>query len=104
MTLKRPQPGDKVTFFTKRALGEKGKITIWKLEGDDKYSIEYTCPHCSKSGEKQQGLERQKVSQKNPETGKRKTIKAFVFKCDSCGQDIVVAQWAKGGPGKKKAA
>jgi predicted RNA-binding Zn-ribbon protein involved in translation (DUF1610 family) len=104
MALRRPQPGDKVTFFTKRALGDKGKITIWKLESDSQYSIEYICPHCGKSGEKQETLERQKVSQKNPETGKRKTIKAFIIKCDSCGKDIIIEQWAKAGPGKKKAA
>jgi predicted RNA-binding Zn-ribbon protein involved in translation (DUF1610 family) len=104
MALKRPQPGDKIVFFTKRSLGNNGKITIWKLESDADYSIEYTCPHCDKSNEKQQNLEREKVSQKDPETGKRKTKKAFVIKCDNCGQDIIVEQWAKAGPGKKKAA
>jgi|GEM_PF-2342735 len=102
MVLKRPQPGDKIIFFTKRALGDKGHITIWRFDGDMRYNIEYTCPHCGKPGEKHQELEREKVSQKNPETGKRKTKKAFVIQCDSCNADIIVEQWAKSGPGKKK--
>jgi hypothetical protein len=76
---------------------------VWRFEGEDEFNIEYTCPHCSKPGEKQLGLEREKVSIKDPVTGKRKRKNAYLIPCDACKQDIIVEQW-KAGPGKKKAA
>lgn len=104
MALRRPTAQDKIAYFTKRTLGDKGKVMIWKFEGEDKFNIEYTCPHCCKQGEKQMQLERQRISIKDPITGKRKSNKAYVFQCDACGKDIIVEQWAKAGPGRKKVA
>ena len=102
MALKRPTAQDKIAFFTRRSLGDKGKVMIWRFEGDEKFNIEYVCPHCGKTGEKQVEMEREKVSIKDPETGKRKRKNAYLIPCDYCQQDMIIEQW-KAGPGKKKA-
>lgn len=104
MVLRKPTANDKIAFFTKRVIGDKGKVMIWRFEGDDVFNIEYTCPHCGKPGEKQLALEREKVSIKNPVTGKRKSKKAYIIPCEHCKQDIIIEQWTRAGPGKKKAA
>jgi predicted RNA-binding Zn-ribbon protein involved in translation (DUF1610 family) len=102
MALRRPTAKDKIAFFTRRTIGNKGKLMIWRFEGEDLFNIEYTCPNCGKSGEKQLVLERKKMSIKDPITGKRKQKNAYVFACDYCKQDIIVEQWAKAMPGRKK--
>ncbi len=104
MALRKPTAQDKIAFFTRRILGEKGKAMIWRFADEAEFNIEYTCPHCGKPGEKRMLLERKKVSITNPTTGKRKSKKAYLIPCESCKQDIVIEQWAKAGPGKKKAA
>lgn len=104
MALRKPTAQDKIAFFTRRVIGEKGKAMIWRFEGEDEFNIEYTCPHCGKPGEKRMLLERKKASITNPNTGKKKSKKAYLIPCDNCKQDIVIEQWAKAGPGKKKAA
>ncbi|MEM4714325.1 MAG: hypothetical protein QXQ79_02170 [Candidatus Nanoarchaeia archaeon] len=92
MVLRKPTANDKFAYFTKRAIGN-GKIVIWRFEGDNIFNIEYTCPHCGKSGEKQEILERQKITIK--ENNKRKQTNAYIIKCDFCGKEIIVEQWAK---------
>lgn len=104
MVLPKPKAGDKLNYFTSRKLENDGFARVWRFEGEDLVNIEYKCPSCKHSGEKQQVFERQKVSIKNPRTGKRKTVQAFVFKCDKCGHEIKLEKWGRGGPGKKKAA
>lgn len=99
MALKKPQPGDKLAYFTRRAI-DNGKIMLWRLEGEELTNIEYTCPHCGHSGEKQQTFEEIKVSIKD-EKGKRKTVRAFRFQCDKCGQNIDIVRWTKKGRKKK---
>jgi len=100
MVLRKPTSQDKLSFFTRRAIGE-GKIMIWQFEGENIFNVEYTCPNCKKSSEKQMELERQKVSIKD-EKGKRKRVNAYIIKCDFCGYDIIVEQWAKRFPGAGK--
>jgi len=103
MALRKPTAQDKIAFFTRRILGEKGKAMIWRFADEDEFNIEYICPHCGKPGEKRMLLERKKASITNPNTGKKKSKKAYLIPCDACKQDIVIEQWAKSGPGKKKA-
>ncbi|MGB9675187.1 MAG: hypothetical protein ACP5IJ_01055 [Candidatus Nanoarchaeia archaeon] len=100
MALRKPTAQDKLAYFTKRVIGS-GKIMIWRFEGEDLFNIEYVCPNCGKSGEQQKELKREKVSIKN-EAGKSKRVNAFIIKCDFCGADIIVEQWAKAGPGRKR--
>lgn len=92
MALRKPTSQDKFAYFTKRTINS-GKIMIWRFEGENIFNIEYVCPYCNKSGEKQENLERQKIALK--ENGKRKQTKAYIVKCDFCGKEIIVEQWAK---------
>lgn len=99
MALKRPKPGDKLDYFTRRTI-DKGKAMVWKFEGEKLANIEYTCPYCNSKGEKQQKFERIRTSIVN-EKGKRKRVEAFRFQCDSCGKDIDLVKWVKKGRKKK---
>ena len=74
---------------------------VWVFEGEELANIEYTCPFCSHSGEKQQKFERVKVSKKD-EKGKSKRVEVFRFQCDKCGANIDLEKWVKKGPGKRK--
>ena len=103
MALRKPGADDKLAYFTKRTLGDKGKVMMWRFAGEDMTNLEYVCPHCGKLGEKQVEFERQKVSVKDPKTGKSKRKNAFIFDCEHCSQKIVLEQWIKKGPGKKAA-
>jgi hypothetical protein len=102
MVLRKPTATDKLAYFTRRALGDKGKVMLWRFADEDLTNVEYTCQHCGKPGEKQVTFERTKISIKKP-NGKRKSVQAFILKCDSCSQDMVLEQWVKKGKGKKKA-
>jgi len=100
MSLRKPGPNDKLAYFTRRTF-DKGKVTVWRFEGESLANIEYTCPHCGKSGEKQQTFEREK---KRIEIGgKKKTKEVFTVVCDSCGKEIDLEKWVKGMGGKKAA-
>ena len=101
MTLRKPTATDKLEYFTKRTIGDKGRVMMWRFQGEDLTNLEYVCPHCLKSGEKQVSFERQKVFVKDAETGKSKRKNAFIFDCEHCGQKIVLEQWIKKGPGRK---
>jgi hypothetical protein len=101
MALRKPGPNDKLAYFTRRALGE-GKVTVWRFENEDLANIEYTCPHCLKSGEKQQPFEREKVRMEIK--GKKKTVQAFIFTCDFCKAEVKLEKWTKKGPGRKSTA
>ena len=90
--LRRPQPGDKINYFTNRVLENgKGYAKVWRFEGDAMANIEYKCPACGNSGEKMQEFAREKVSMKNPKTGKSKRVEALIFTCDSCKSEIKLA-------------
>jgi len=102
MTLRKPGPDDKLAYFTRRTLGDKGKVMVWRFQGEELANIEYTCPHCEKTGEKQAVFERQKVAIKNENTGKSKKKEAFVMDCEHCNGKMVLEQWVK--KGRKKAA
>ena len=102
MVLRRPGPNDKLAYFTKRTY-DKGKIMVWRFEGEELANIEYTCPHCDKTGEKQQPFVREKMAVKDPKTGKSKKKDVFRVVCDFCSQPIDLEKWVKKGPGKKKA-
>ncbi|MBS3064911.1 MAG: hypothetical protein J4451_00165 [DPANN group archaeon] len=99
MTLRKPGPGDKLAYFTRRTLAGNCAIMVWKFEDEDLANIEYTCPHCKKSGEKQQLFEREKKRMEIK--GKKKTVDAFTFACDNCGKEISLEKWVK--KGRKKA-
>ena len=101
MTLRKPTATDKLAYFTRRTIGDKGKVMMWRFEGDDLTNLEYVCPHCCKTGEKRVQFERQKTTVKDKETGKSKRKNAFIFKCEHCEKDIVLEQWVKKGPGRK---
>ena len=104
MALRRPQPGDKVNYFTNRVLDNgKGFAKVWRFEGEEKANIEYKCPSCGHAGEKQQVFEREKVSIINPNTGKKKKADAFIIACDKCGAEMKLEKWTKS-MGRKKAA
>ena len=98
MTLRKPGPGDKLAYFTRRKL-DKGNVVIWMFEGDELCNIEYVCPHCGHSGEKQAEFKREKVRMEIK--GKKKTVQAFIFTCDKCGKEIKLEKWTK--KGRKKA-
>jgi len=103
MALRKPKPGDKLAYFTKRTIGEKGKVMVWRFEGEELANIEYTCPFCGYQGEKQQKFERIKISIKD-ESGKRRQVQVFRFQCDNCGKNIDLEKWVKKGPGRRKKA
>lgn len=97
MALRKPKLGDKLSYFTNRILeGGKGRAKVWRFEGEELANIEYKCPHCGFSGEKQQKFERRKIYTKDPKTGKRKKIDAFVFVCDRCKAEIKLEKWGRG--------
>ena len=100
MALRKPSANDKLAYFTRRTIGQ-GKVAVWRFEGEELANIEYTCPHCGKSGEKQQAFERQK--KRIEIRGKKKSADVFTFACDSCGQNIDLEKWVKKGPGRKAA-
>ncbi len=102
MALRKPYPNDKLSYFTRRTLGDKGKVIVWRFEGEELANIEYTCPHCGSSGEKQQPFARQKKRMEI--AGKKKVVDVFTFTCDSCNQNIDLEKWGKKGPGRRKAA
>ena len=102
MALRKPGQNDKLAYFTRRALGDKGKVTVWRFENEDLANIEYTCPHCGKSGEKQQPFAREK--KRIEINGKKKTKDVFTFTCDFCNQNIDLERWGKKGPGHKSTA
>lgn len=62
-------------------------FTIPKQEYEETLTanIEYVCPHCSHSGEKQIPFKRKKV----------KGVDALVFECDSCGKKILITKKMK---------
>ncbi|MFH0869362.1 MAG: hypothetical protein V1839_03990 [archaeon] len=95
MALRKPGPDDKLAYFTKRTLGEKGKVMVWRFQNEEIANIEYTCPHCEKTGEKQQPFVREKMSVKDPKTGKSKKKDVFRFVCDFCSQNIDIEKWVK---------
>lgn len=92
MALRRPSQGDKLEYFTRRTIGS-GKAMVWRFAGEELANIEYTCPHCGHQGEKQQAFER--VKKRMEIRGKKKTVDAFVFMCDSCGKEIALEKWTK---------
>lgn len=100
MALRKPGPNDKLAYFTRRPLGDKGRVTVWRFEGEELANIEYACPHCGKSGEKQQIFERQK--KRLEIEGKKKTKEVFTVVCDHCHQNMDLEKWVKG-MGRKKA-
>ncbi len=98
MALKKPGPGDKLAYFTRRTI-DKGKVILWRFEGDELTNVEYTCPHCGYNGETQQNFEEIKITI-TTEKGKKKRVRAFRFQCDKCGKDIDIVRWTKKGPRK----
>lgn len=100
MALRKPVAGDKLSYLTRRTIGT-GKAMVWKFEGEELANIEYTCPSCSKSGEKQQLFERVKAKILNEKTGKSKQGEVFRFSCDFCKANIDLPKWTKKGPGRK---
>lgn len=99
MVLRKPGPGDKIAHFTRRAIG-KGKIMLWRFEGEDITNVEYTCPHCGHNGETQQTFEEIKITIIT-EKGKKKRVRAFRFQCEKCKKDIDIVRWTKKGRKKK---
>ncbi|MBI4095788.1 MAG: hypothetical protein HY438_02920 [DPANN group archaeon] len=103
MVLRKPGANDKLAYFTRRALPNGGKATVWRFEGEELANIEYSCPFCKNSGEKQQAFARVAARIVNEKTGKSKKGEVFRFQCDSCGKDIDLPKWVKKGPGRKAA-
>jgi hypothetical protein len=58
-------------------------------------NIQYTCPHCSVSGENQMSFKRKRVQLINPETGKKKAADALKFPCKKCKKDILITKKMK---------
>lgn len=56
-------------------------------------NIKYTCPKCKFEGEKQEPFKRKKVSLLIG--GKKKSVEAFQFTCDKCGEKISVTKKMK---------
>lgn len=101
MALRKPTAQDKLAYFTRRALPNGGKATVWRFEGEEIANIEYACPFCKNAGEKQQAFARVPARIVNEKTGKSKKGEVFRFQCDSCGKDIDLPKWVKKGPGRK---
>ena len=83
---KDPKTG-KPKIKAKEYICEKCGYTIPKKEYEETLiaNIEYTCPHCSHTGEKQIPFKRKKI----------KGIDALVFECDNCGKKILITKKMK---------
>ena len=102
MALREPAANDKLAYFTRRDLPNNGKATVWRFEGEELANIEYACPFCKNSGEKQQAFARVEAKILNEKTGKSKQGEVFRFQCDACHKDINLPKWVKK-RGRKKA-
>ncbi|OYT32822.1 hypothetical protein DRJ22_00375 [Candidatus Woesearchaeota archaeon] len=71
----------------KEYICENCGYTVPKQEYEETLTanIEYTCPHCSYSGEKQIPFKRKKV----------KGVDSLVFECDKCGKKILITKKMK---------
>jgi predicted RNA-binding Zn-ribbon protein involved in translation (DUF1610 family) len=75
---------------------------VWRFDGEELANIEYACPHCGESGEKQQAFAREKKRITDEQTGKKKSAEVFIFSCDKCLKSIELPKWVKKGPGRRK--
>ncbi len=75
------------------------KLNAKDYESKLTLNIQYVCPYCGHKGEAQIPFKRKKVSFKVFDEVKRKdvrkTVDAFVFKCEKCGRDIYITKKLK---------
>jgi len=91
--LRKPKSIEELSYFTRRSLPNGGKVTVWVFKGEDIANIEYICPYCGYSGQKQKKFERVSVYRKIE--GKRKKVQVFKFNCDKCGKEIELEKWTR---------
>lgn len=65
-----------------------------EYESNQVACISYTCPKCGNTDEKQEPFKRKRVGIMIK--GKRKSVDAFQFECDACGEKINVTKKLKG--------
>jgi len=65
-----------------------------EYESKEVACIKYTCPSCKQTAEKEEPFKRKKVGIMI--NGKKKSVEAFQFECDSCGEKINVTKKLKG--------
>jgi uncharacterized CHY-type Zn-finger protein len=73
------------------------KHTVEKQPYEDTLTacVDYTCPHCQKSGEIEIPYKRKKVKFYDEAAGKDKSADALQFKCEHCGEKINITKKMK---------